>query len=77
MKLHNGGIKFFPALVLTALVGLAYGYSNMERVNAGYFASGFWITVNSILYVAFFGLLSGTLLAYILGNLKTRQKRSR
>lgn len=77
MKLHSDGLRIFPALVLTALVGLAYGYSNMERVSAGYFTDSFWITVNSILYVVFFGLMSGTLLAYILGNLKVKSRRRR
>jgi len=73
MKINNGGIKVFPAVVMTAITGIAYGYSNIQRVNAGYFTDGFWITVNSVLYVTFFGLMSGTLLVVVLGNLRARR----
>jgi len=75
MKLETGGIRIFPALVITAIFGITYGYSNVERVNAGYFTDGFWMTMNSILYVIFFGLMSGTVLAIILGNLKAENSR--
>jgi len=77
MKLETGGIRILPALVITALIGIAYGYSNVERVAAGYFTDGFWMTINSVLYVVFFGLMSGTVLAIILGNLKVNGVRGR
>jgi len=58
------------AWMLLGVVGLLYFYSTIKRVGAGYFNSGFWIATNSVLWVMFFGLLTGLVINTLMKKVK-------
>jgi hypothetical protein len=67
-NLVNG--KRCIAILLTIATGLLYIYSNNKRVETGYYLDPFWINVNSISYVLFFGLVSALFLSVVVKKLK-------
>lgn len=73
---QNGGnknAKFWHLLVIILIIisGYLYYYSNEKRVIYGYYETNDWIVFNNIVYVLFFGLVSGYLIALILEKTKS------
>ena len=53
---------------LLLAVGVSLLYTNIIRADVGWFDDGTVIFVNNVLYVIFFGLMSGYVIAKILGK---------
>lgn len=51
---------------LIIISGLALFYTNTQRVKAGYFTNSTWIFWDAFMYVIFFGLISGYVIAKII-----------
>ena len=56
---------------LMVISGYALYYTNMRRVELGFWEDGLWIFLNNFAYVVFFGLITG----FVLGNLLNRKKK--
>lgn len=63
MKLSNGTTYI---LFVTAAASLVYYYSNIKRVESGYFTDPLWITINSAAYIIFFATITGFVVAKLL-----------
>jgi uncharacterized membrane protein len=65
--------KYFNIMILSLMIisGYALYWTNVKRVEIGYFDDGIWIFWNSFAYVVFFGLITG----FVLGNLLNRGKK--
>lgn len=61
-------------LILIIIMGYLYYYTNQIRTQEGYFTSDVWIYWNNLIYVIFFGLISGFVIALIVS--KTSLKNS-
>ena len=60
-------IKIISAL---AISGIFFYYTTTRRIATGYYTNPFWITIDEIAWIIFFGLMTGTALAYFSKKLK-------
>ena len=54
--------------ILIILSGISWYWANTQRVRHGYFNDGIWIFLDTVIYVIFFGLVSGYVIAKIIGR---------
>ncbi len=53
---------FYQTLYVVLLISasiIVYHYSNIKRVEGGYFTDSVWITINTVAYIFFFAILTG------------------
>ena len=60
-------------VIIGLMIASAYAlyYTNMKRVEVGFWENGMWIFYNNFAYIVFFGLITG----FVLGNLLGRAKK--
>jgi|TARA_R100000049_G_scaffold4330_1_gene9799 hypothetical protein len=62
--------QFIWPFILLIVSGIFYHYTNLKRAEAGYFIDPFWITLNGIAWIAFFGIMTATALTFLIKLIK-------
>lgn len=59
--------KMLIPVIILVLLAIAFWYTNVKRVEAGYFDDGYWITVKST-SILFLASMTGMVIAFLLNN---------
>lgn len=72
IKMVKNKINIWKYIILGLMVisGYMLYWTNMMRVEAGFFEDGLWIFWNNFAYVVFFGLVTGFVLSNLIGKVK-------